>query len=269
VKLLPILFVLLALAGCGGGDEGGPTVVAGLYPLAWAAEQVAGARYRVVDVTPVGAEPHDVELSPRDVEDVIGADLVVYPGHGFQPALEDAVALRDGPSLQVGDEGDPHVWLDPVAFAAVVSRIGGALGREEAAGRLVERLDALDEEYRAGLERCERRTFVVTHAAFGRLAARYGLEQVALAGRSPETEPTARDLERLVEAVQASGATTVFSEPLVSDRVARTVAREAGLDVGVLDPVEGLTAEEAEAGDDYLGVMRDNLETLREALGCR
>ena len=269
----PLLLLLsaLALAGCAGGGGGdGPTVVAGLYPLAWAAEEVAGDRYRVIDVTPVGAEPHDVELSPRDVEAILGADLVVYVGGGLQPAVEDAVGLRDGPSLDVLDAGaDPHVWLDPVALAGVVREIGDALGRPEAARRLADRLDALDEAYDTGLERCERRTLVVTHAAFGRLAARYGLEQLALAGRSPEAEPTPRDLERLVEEVRASGATTVFSEPLVSDRVARTVAREAGLHVAVLDPVEGLTESAVEAGANYLTVMRDNLEALREALGCR
>jgi zinc transport system substrate-binding protein len=109
----------------------------------------------------------------------------------------------------------------------------------------------------------------VTHAAFGHLAARYGLEQLSLGGTSPEAEPAPRDLERLVEEVRASGATTVFSEPLVSDRLARTVAREAGLEVAVLDPVEGMTEEGVEAGADFLTVMRENLEALREALGCR
>jgi len=232
-----VLLAVVALAGCGGGaasDE--PTVVAGLYPLAWAVGQIAGDRHRVVDVTPPGAEPHDVELSPRDVEEILGADLVVYVGGGFQPAIEDAVE---------------------------------ALGRSAAGERLASRLLELHREYEAGLAHCTRRTIVTTHAAFGRLAARYGLEQLALAGTSPEAEPTARDLEGLIEQVRASGATTVFSEPLASDRVPRTVAREAGLRVGVLDPVEGLTDNGVEAGADYLTVMRDDLEALREALGCR
>jgi zinc transport system substrate-binding protein len=271
MRLHFVLLSTLALAGCGGGTaDDGPTVVAGLYPLAWAAEQVAGGAYRVIDATPPGAEPHDVELSPRDVEAILAADLVVYAGGGFQPAVDDAVGLRDGPSRDVLDgDPDPHVWLDPIRFSAVVREIGGALGRPEAAQRLVERLDALHGEYEAGLARCERHTLVVTHAAFGQLAARYGLEQLALAGTSPEAEPAPRDLERLVEEVRRSGATTIFSEPLVSDRLARTVAREAGLQVALLDPVEGLTEEHVEAGADYVAVMRENLGALREALGCR
>jgi zinc transport system substrate-binding protein len=110
---------------------------------------------------------------------------------------------------------------------------------------------------------------VTTHAAFGHLAARYGLTQLALAGLSPESEPGPRELERLVDDVRASGATTVFAEPLVSDRLAETVAREAGVEVATLDPIEGLGEERLAAGEDYLSVMRDNLVALRKALGCR
>ena len=113
------------------------------------------------------------------------------------------------------------------------------------------------------------RALVTTHAAFGHLAARYGLEQLSLAGSSPEAEPGPRELERLIDSVQASGATTVFAEPLASDRVAQTVAREVGAEVAVLDPLEGLSEEQLEAGVDYLSVMRANLAALRAALGCR
>jgi len=269
--LLLLAAAALVLGGCGAGNDepARPTVVAALYPLAWAAENVAGARYEVIDVTPPGAEPHDVEISPSEVETIRDADLVVHVGGGFQPAVEDAVDARDGPSLDLlGDEGDPHVWLDPAGFAAAAVELGRALARPEAGRRLAERLRRLDRQYAAGLERCERRVVVTSHAAFGRLADRYGLTQVSLAGRSPEAEPGPQTIERLVDDVRASGATAVFTEPLVSDRLARTVAREAGVEVATLDPVEGLSEDRIEAGDDYLDVMRDNLAALREALGC-
>lgn len=266
-----LVIVALALGGCGADRPGeGPTVVAALYPLAWMATSIAGERFQVVDLTPPGAEPHDVEISPRDVETIRGADVVLYVGGGFQPAVEDAVAGRDGPSLDVlGEDGDPHVWLDPLRLAAIAASVGDALGRPGAGRRLARRLEALHGEYEAGLERCERRTLVTSHAAFGRLADRYGLEQLSLAGRSPEAEPGPRALEHLVEDVRISKATTVFTEPLVSDRLARTVAREAGVEVAVLDPLEGMSEARLEAGEDYVTVMRDNLDVLREALGCR
>lgn len=271
MRLAASALAVLALAGCsGGGGSDGPTVVAAFYPLAWAAEQVVGRDVRVVDLTPPGAEPHDVELSPRDVQQIRDAGLVVYAGGGFQPAVEDAVARRDGPSLDVTDGArDPHIWLDPVRFGAVARELGAALGRRRAAARLAARLSDLDAEYSSGLEHCARRAFVTSHAAFAQLAARYGLAQLSLAGRSPEAEPGPQALERLVDEVRASGATTVFTEPLVSDRLAKTVAREAGVEVDVLDPVEGLGTERIEAGEDYVTVMRANLDALRQALGCR
>jgi zinc transport system substrate-binding protein len=266
------LLAILVLTGCGGSSDGGSsTVVAAFYPLAWAAERVAPSDTEVVNLTPPGAEPHDVELSPRDVEEIRDADLVVYVGGGFQPAVEDAVADRDGPSLDVLREGeaDSHVWLDPVRFADVAREIGTALHRSEQAEQLAGEITALDGTYRSGLETCARRSLVTTHAAFGHLAGRYGLEQLSLAGSSPEAEPGPRELERLIAQVRESGATTVFAEPLVSDRLAETVAREAGIEVAVLDPVEGLSEERLAAGEDYFTVMRDNLAALREALGCR
>jgi zinc transport system substrate-binding protein len=110
---------------------------------------------------------------------------------------------------------------------------------------------------------------VTSHAAFGYLADAYGLDQVALSGLSPEVEPTPRRLEELVDEVRDSGATTVFFETLVSPRLAETVARDAGASVASLDPLEGLSADAIEDGRDYASVMRDNLATLREALGCR
>lgn len=273
MRLLAALVLVIALAGCAetrGSPGDNQTVVAAFYPLAWAVEQVAAEDVEVVNLTPSGAEPHDVELSPRDVEAVREADLVVYVGGGFQPAVEDAVADRDGPSLDVLDgDQDPHVWLDPVRFAGAVEEIAERLGRAGSAQEVVKEVEALDAAYRRGLERCERRTLVTTHAAFGHLAARYGLTQLSLAGRSPEAEPGPRELERLVDEVRASGATTVFAEPLVSSRLAETVAREAGAEVVTLDPVEGLSEERLEAGEDYVSVMRANLAALREALGCR
>jgi zinc transport system substrate-binding protein len=264
---------VLAAVGCGGGEKGSEgAVVAAFYPLAYAAQQVAAPGTAVVDLTPPGAEPHDLELSARDVQQVRDAALVVYAGKGFQPAVEDAVRDRAGPSLDVLEDAagaDPHVWLDPRRYAAVARAIAVALGRPSAAAPLVERLDELDADLERGLRHCERQEIVTTHTAFAALAERYGLRQVPLTGLSPEAEPGARDIERLVDEVRRTGATTVFVEPLVSPRLAETVAREAGATTAVLDPLEGLSQARLDAGDDYFGVMRENLAALRTALRCR
>jgi zinc transport system substrate-binding protein len=282
--VLAIIAAAALLAGCGGSDDGGggrTDVVAAFYPLAWAAEQIGGNSVSVRNLTPPGAEPHDVELSARDVERIREADVVFYLGDDFQPGVQDAVDGASGTTIDVlegqqltgsAEDGgglDPHVWLDPVRFAAIVERMGGALGRPGRAAELAGRLRALDREYRRGLGDCERRQLVTSHAAFGYLAARYGLEQIPITGVVPEAEPSARQLESVVRQVKEHGATTVFFETLVSPRLAETVAREAGARTAVLNPLEGLTEQELDEGEDYLSVMRENLAALRQALGCR
>ena len=267
----------VAAAFAAGGDSrpaDPSSVVAAFYPLAYAAEQVGGAHIRVTNLTPAGVEPHDLELSPDDVATVKSAGTVLLMGHGFQPQLERAatdsnarvVTLLDTPGLgRVGD--DPHVWLDPVRYAVLVRAVGTALHDDPSA--LLARLRALDRAYRTGIAHCARNELVTGHAAFGYLARRYGLRQVAVEGLSPEAEPAPRELARVVAAVRDSGATTVFTEPLASPRVARTVARETGTTVSTLDPLEGLTPREVDRGAVYFTVMRANLGAIERGLGCR
>jgi zinc transport system substrate-binding protein len=280
MRIRIILTLLVAVcAGCGGAagsDDERTSVVASFYPLAFAATEIGGDSVRVRNLTPPGAEPHDLEATAGDVQELHEADLVVLLGDGFQPQLEDAAGdgehvlhVLDTPGLERLDDGDVHVWLDPLRYAVLVKRIAGELGRPDEAARLEGRLQSLDSAFAEGLADCARREIVTNHAAFGYLAARYRLEQVAITGTSPEGEPAPRDLERAVDAVRETGATTVFVEPLVSTRIVEAVAREAGVKTAVLNPIEGLTEGEQAQGADYFSLMRANLATLRKALSCR
>jgi zinc transport system substrate-binding protein len=276
--VLSFLIACLPAVSTGCGEEaeaGSPRIVAAFYPLAYAAERIAPGS-DVSNLTPVGAEPHDLELTARDVERIRDADHVLYLGSGFMPALEDAVSDDEGavdllPAadvLQRDGDVDPHVWLDPARYGRLAERIAERLGKVDGASNLVHELEALDVEFREGLADCERRAIVTSHAAFSYLADAYDLEQIALTGASPEAEPSAKAIEGLVAEIEETGATTVFFEPLVSAELARTVAREAGVTTAVLNPLEGLTADEIDAGADYFDVMRENLDALRSALGC-
>lgn len=295
-RVAVVLLVLLAAAACGtGAGPGSETasgathrldVVAGAYPLAEAARRVGGAAVAVADLTPAGGEPHHLELTPAQVDRIAAADVVLYLGDGFQPAVEETAERLARRAVDLLDElpagagarrDDPHVWLDPVLMAAVVDAVEAALaGADPAAGEgFAERaaayrrdLAALHEEFRAGLAGCQRRVLVTTHAAFGHLAGRYGLRQEAVAGVSPEGEPNPARLAAVVDLVRETGSTTVFTEPLASPRVAETVAREAGVTTAVLHPLEALTEAEAARGDTYVTIMRRNLATLRSALAC-
>jgi zinc transport system substrate-binding protein len=283
VRLIVILIIapvstVLLLAGCadssGSTATGKESVVASFYPLAFAATEIGGSRVDVENLTPPGSEPHDLEVSPQDVAAIRDADVVLLLGHDFQPQLEDAagsgdnvVRLLDTPDLSLRGE-DPHVWLDPVRYARIAARIGEVLGSPSAAARLETRLEALDDEYRTGLAHCARREIVTSHEAFGYLAERYGLEQVAITGLSPEAEPEPRKLQDVVNLVRSRGITTIFFETLVSPRIAQTVAHETGAQTAVLDPIEGLTDEEVARGEDYFSLMRKNLAELEAGLGC-
>jgi len=278
MRLRVILILTLGLFGgaaCGPTAGNGQQVVASFYPLAFAAQEIAGPDVEVENLTPPGVEPHDLEVSPTAVAKIRSARLVLLLGHGFQPELEDAAGsgenverLLDTPGLDLRPNGDPHVWLDPLRFAKIVARIGEALGDDAGAPRLEARLRELDAEFRTGLAHCERHEIVTSHEAFAYLAERYGLEQVPITGLSPEAEPRPADLARVVDLVRARGVTTVYFETLVSPRIAETVARETGAQTAVLDPIEGLTPDELARGDDYFTRMHANLAALRAGLGC-
>jgi len=276
---------LSTVAGAAGRSR--VRVVASFYPLAWAARAVGGPAVRVTDLTPSGAEPHDLELTTDDRDAIDDADLAVVMGHDFQPAVEAAADDRDGPTVKVLDrvdvgadaaDRDPHVWLDPVLMEQIVDAVERALQRvapsravefERRANATIGELESLDRDYRTGLADCDRRLLVTAHEAFGWLAKRYDLRQQGIAGIDPESEPDPKRLGELADLAQREGVTTVFTEDLVSPKVARTLAREAGgLQTEVLSPLESLTDGARSRGDDYADVMTTNLVKLRRALGC-
>jgi zinc transport system substrate-binding protein len=292
-RLLQALAALAALvasacAAPGAGAGPGFEVVAAVAPIAEAARRIGGDAVRVHDLTPPGVEPHDLELRPGDVARMRSAGLVLYLSGGFQPAIEDvvrslpdrsrAVDLLEGLPLrraaEEGEEGaiDPHVWLDPVLFARVARRIAtelearlpaerDALARRAAA--YVGAIEDLHATFERTLASCRRRELVTVHAAFGYLAARYGLEQVAITGVAPDAEPTPRRLEEVARLVRERGVTTVFYERAAGPRVAEAIAAATGVRTAALDPLE-----RPPAGGDYLSVMRANLRALAEGLGC-
>ncbi|WP_134773607.1 metal ABC transporter substrate-binding protein [Ornithinimicrobium flavum] len=313
--LLPLLPLTLALAACGGAEPvpSGATTTAGaatqssgvtavdeplavtasFYPLEYLTARVAGEAAEVSTLTRPGLDPHDVELSPREVGALGAADLVIYSS-GIQPAVDRAVETQaQGHALDVataadllalgesedehadhGDE-DPHFWLDPERYGAVALVIADRLAQldparaaayEANAAAVVSDLEELDQEFADGLARCDSRELVTTHEAFGYLAQRYDLHQTGITGISPESEPSAARLAEISAQVREQGVRTVYAEPLLSDAIARTVAQETGARVLTLDPADGLTQESA--GEDYLEIMRANLAALQEGLGC-
>jgi zinc transport system substrate-binding protein len=291
--LVPLLAVLAA-AGCQQSPalDGKPLVVASFYPMYEFAREVAGARAQVVSLVPPGAHGHDWEPSPQDVAQVQRARVFVYNGAGFEAWAEKLIKEAATPTTVVvaasagltraqaeGEGGvDPHVWLDPVLAKGEVEAIRAGLERSDPAGKadyadnaraLGASLGTLHDRFEAGLRDCARREVVVSHAAFGYLTRRYRLAQVAVMGLAPQAEPSPAALAGIVRAARQRKVTAIFVEPLVSPRLAETLAREVGAQLLTLDPIEGITKSQAAEGKGYLDLMGQNLESLRTGLGCR
>lgn len=271
-----------------------PKVMGAFYPLYEWSRQVGGDRIEAVNLVRAGAEPHEYDPSPGDIRRIHSMDIVIDLGVGFQPSLDRVLkGVRGGKPIRLtvtegmtlkatagsGKDGraDMHVWLDPVISQQAVKRIAAVLAQADPSGRTtyeanaeayVKKLEALDQEFRAGLAACQRKEVITSHAAFAYLLERYGLRQFAIRGLSPNTEPSPRQLTRLATLAKERGIKTFYCETLVSPKIAETLAKEVGAKTLVLNPIEGLTAAEQRAGKDYLVLMRENLANLRTGQDC-
>lgn len=297
----------LALTGCssdspGTADDGRLQVLASFYPLQFITQEIGGDLVDVTSLTPTGAEPHDLELSPAAARSVGDADLVVYLSD-FQPAVDDAIAQRepahvvdaaDSANLEAhelqgeeddhgeehsADDGhdhgalDPHFWLDPQRLSAVSEDVVAELSAidpdnadtyAQRGQELTASLTDLDTAFTDGLAQCDSQLLVTSHEAFGYLAERYGLEQVGISGIDPEAEPSPARIKEVSAIIKDRGVTTIYFETLVSPKVTETLASDLGITSAVLDPIESLSDPDG----DYRSVMMSNLEALQAGLGC-
>ncbi|WNB87642.1 metal ABC transporter solute-binding protein, Zn/Mn family [Cellulomonas sp. ATA003] len=230
-------------------------------------------------------------MSPRQVRDIRDADVVVMLS-GLQAATDEAVAtgvrarVVDAVGAAADDPGagttagapdgptDLHFWLDPTRLALVVDDVADALAEVDpdhaadyaaAAAELESDLTALDEAMAEGLAGCAGATVVSSHAAFGFLADRYGLQQVGITGVDPEVEPSPARLRGVRQVVEDNGVRRLFFEVLADPEVTRVLADDLGVATAVLDPLEGRTDPDR----DYLDTMHANLEALRTGLSCQ
>ncbi|MCU1394493.1 MAG: ABC-transporter metal-binding lipoprotein [Ilumatobacteraceae bacterium] len=271
-------------------------VVASFYPLQFVVQRIGGDRVHVENLTPMGAEPHELELTAKNTASLEDADLVVYLS-GFAPAVDEGVAdvakahafdvasaarldldyspIEDGQQDTNDNRRDPHFWLDPTRLIDVATAVSTRLAQLDPADTalfdanattLIAELHTLDGEYTNGLAHCTNTDIVTSHNAFGYLSQHYGLTQVGITGLTPEDEPTPGELARVTKFVEDHHVGTIYYETLVSPTIAETVAHETGAKTQVLDPIEGLSS--SSQGTDYFQIMRANLANLRAGQGC-
>jgi len=299
--LLVLLFVAISVIAiaCDGDLEpptgGEVTVITTTYPLTFLSEKIGGNRITVQQLTKPGVEAHDFEPAPSDVRAISNSDLFIYNHPSFESwALNAASASStDGdnsPRITVQtvilesvgedhgeDHVDTHVWLNPLKAQKQADRIlsalveidpeGAQIYTRNADGLDVE-LQALDDLINNQISNCELNSVVVSHLAFGHMAERYGFEQIGLAGLSPEFESGPAQIAGVIKKINELGISHIMQEPIVSNRLAETVAAETGAELLSLHPLEVRTSEQASAELDYLDIMKSNADALQTALRC-
>ena len=293
--LLIFLFALLTVSPVSCGQDAGEPdtsevrVVTTTYPLAFMTEKIGGDRVTVTQLIKPGVEAHDFEPAPSDVLSISKADVFIFNHPSFEGWALNAVTASSsgGDSSAVAVQTiyretdkssfDTHVWLNPlkaqlqaelILAALIAADPDGSTEYEKNAVALQDDLTTLDELISTRLNSCDLASVVVSHLAFGHMAERYGFNQIGLAGLSPEFESGPSHLAGVIEQMNALGIRYILQEPIVSDRLAETVASETGAELLELHPLEVRTSSEASAGKDYFAIMEANAESLQNALGC-
>ena len=280
-------------------------VVTSLFPLYDFVRQIGGDQVEVTLLLPPGVEAHSFDPKPEDILRVNRAGLFIYTHKEMEvwaatiaasvdPAKVTIVDASAGIRLlpaaghadaDAGGHGhesgaiDPHLWLDFANAQVMVANIAQAMATKDPthhdlyltnAAAYVVRLDRLDAVYRTGLADCKKRTLLQGgHFALGYLTARYGLDYRAAAAVNPEAEPTAATMAALVQEMRRNDLHYLFSEELVSPKLAETIAKEAGGTVLLLSAAHNVSRVDLDRGITFIEIMERNLVNLRRGLECR
>ncbi len=261
-------------------------VTASFYPLSYIASQIGGNKVDVENITPPGAEPHDYELSTQQVAHIENSDMLILNGAGFETWGENIkenlskknILIITTATTLINETKDPHIWLSPPLFKKEAKIILEGLVKidpknktyyENNAFNLINQLNQLDKEYREGLSNCKQKYIVTSHSAFAYLAKTYGLNQITITGISPDEEPSVQRLIEIAQFAKKNNIKYIFFERLISPKLTETIAHEIGAQTLVLDPIEGISDNDAKNGKNYLTIMKENLTNLKKALECQ
>jgi ABC-type Zn uptake system ZnuABC Zn-binding protein ZnuA len=300
---LLLLALALLVAGCGddgGGGSGGEIGAVATTPIAGdLVRNVGGERLGLDVLVPAGADPHDFEPRPSDAVALADADLVVRSGGDLDEWLGELIDSAGGDAAEVtlldsveaiegghahaedephDDDLDPHWWQDPRNAILAVESIRDALAEADPGGRrayernaraYIAELRALDEE----IERCmhrvppAKRKLVTTHDSLGYFAERYDVQVIGavIPSLSTQAQPSAKDVEALVEQIEDEGVEAIFPEAAVSQRLERAISRESGAEVGRELWTDTL-GDEGSGAATYVDAMRANAGALAEGM---
>ena len=266
-----------------------PIVSLSTFSLFDIAKHITGNSMELVMILPFGVDAHSFEPTPKLMAKIQKSSLVVYSGAGLEPWIDgfefkhDVINMSQYVKLRALDKNhhhhhehkvshntvDPHYWLDISNMIASTNIIKDSLIKispelkdlyEKNAQHYIEMLKALDSEYKSKIKECKKDTIIVNHNAFSYLSANYGFKVEALSGLSPEAQPSAKMMIKLIEHIDEHKISTIFFESFVSDKAIKSIASEAKVGVDVLQPLGNITADEAKKHLTYEDIMKINLE---------
>ncbi|WP_373035788.1 metal ABC transporter substrate-binding protein [Sulfurimonas sp.] len=274
-----------------------PTVSLSTFALYDIAKNISQDTFELVMILPFGVDAHSFEPTPKLMAKILQSDLVVYSGAGLEPwtrSFEFKSKVIDMSKsvklLEIKDEHehhehdehyhgavDPHYWLDIQNMISVAKLITAEFIKlyprntdlyKKNSQKYISMLESLDAKYKRSLTNCKKDTIIVNHNAFSYLSNRYGFHIEALSGLSPDTQPSAKNMVRLIKHIKEHKLSTVFFESFVSDKAMKSIANEAKVGVDVLQPLGNITADEASQNLSYEDIMLINLEKISKALAC-
>jgi len=292
-KLISLLIASLILSACSltpsNPESKQLKVVVSFYVLEDFTKKIGGDAVEVVNLLPGSMEPHDYELSTTDMITLSDASLIFILGNDFEPWYKDFESSLD-PSrqsvsiiskgidtitLESTGQVDPHIWTSLRNARQMLKNIRDALVKanpdnmdlyDANLAKYDEEFANLDQTIREELSDRTLDVFVSNHAAFGYFAADYGLTMIPVLGLEPDAEPDAAQMQRIIELVKTYQIPVILYEDVTDTKVAETIADETGAKTGLLRTLESLSEEERAKGEDYLSLMRQNLESLKKAL---
>ncbi|MDR1474003.1 MAG: metal ABC transporter substrate-binding protein [Lactobacillales bacterium] len=296
-RLFTVFMLLFMLSGCQNHsvneqEVASIKIVTTFYPMYDFTKNIMGSFRNVQMLIPAGVEPHDFEPSAKDIANITDAAVLIYNSDYFEtwiPKVKKNIDLKQTEIINATqgiklmesakESGeyqktfDPHIWLSPKLAMKEVANIRDGLIKKfphkkallnKNAQKYLKKLMKLDDDYQTAFkDTTHHKKFVTQHKAFSYLAKDYGLEQIAIAGLSPEEEVSPARLAELKKRCKKDDIRIIYFEETASSKLAQTLAKEVGVETAVLNPLESLTKTEQKAGKDYFSIMEENLKALK------
>ena len=279
--IIIILFSIITIT-CNNNDNkntsGKLQIYTSVYPIYDFTKKIGGEKITVYNMTKAGAEPHDFEITSKDMANLSKADLFIYNGGGMEhwvdsvkDALQNIRYIDSSSNINNQNNLDPHFWLSPKNAKIQMENIKNGLIEIDSESKdyyqsnynlYANRLDELDNKIKISLSNIKNRNLVLTHPAFGHFCKEYSLNQIAIA--RDEADPKA--MAEIITFIKNNDIKAIFYEEFSSSKLVDSIAKETQIKILTLNPIESLSEENIEAGEDYFSIMEKNLISLLDGL---